>query len=81
MNDDRERDESGQFESEYTDQEIIQAVRLSEPAGTQEVADELGIARQSVDYRLRKLLDQGRVKKKKIGNSLAWSVSEEYENH
>lgn len=76
MNDDRERDESGQFEPEYTDDEIIQAVQLSEPAGTQEVADELGIARQSADYRLRKLLEQGRVKKKKIGNSLAWSVSE-----
>lgn len=76
MNDDRERDESGQFEVEHTDDEIIQAVRLNEPAGTQEVADELGIARQSADYRLRKLLNQGRVEKKMIGNSLAWEVSE-----
>lgn len=75
MSDDRERDERGQFEPEHTDDEIIQAVRLNEPAGTQEVADELGIARQSVDYRLRKLLDQGRVEKQKIGNSLAWKVS------
>ena len=76
MSGDRERDDSGQFEPEYTDEEIIQAVRLNEPAGTQEVADELGIARQSVDYRLRKLLDQGHVEKQKIGNSLVWRVSE-----
>lgn len=76
MNDDRERDESGQFEAEHTDDEIIQAVRLNEPAGTQEVADELEIARQSADYRLRRLLDQGRVEKKMIGNSLAWEVTE-----
>jgi len=76
MNGDRERNESGQYEPEYTDDEIIQAIRSNEPAGTQEVADELGLARQSVDYRLRKLLDQGRVEKQKIGNSLAWRVSE-----
>lgn len=76
MDGDRERNESGRFEPEYTDEEVIKAVRANEPAGTKEVADELGIARQSADYRLRRLLDEERVLKKKVGNSLVWSVEE-----
>lgn len=76
MDEDRERNEGGQFKPEYTDEEVIDAVRAHEPAGTKEVADKLGIARQSADYRLRRLLDEGRVSKKKVGNSLVWSVEE-----
>jgi predicted transcriptional regulator len=76
MGGDRERNEGGQFEPEYTDEEVIETVAENEPAGTTEVADELGIARQSADYRLRRLLDDKRVSKKKIGNSLVWSVEE-----
>lgn len=76
MGGDRERNEGGQFEPEYTDEEVIEAVAENEPAGTTEVADELGIARQSADYRLRRLLDDDRVSKKKVGNSLVWSVDE-----
>jgi len=76
MGGDRERNEGGQFEPEYTDEEVVEAVAENEPAGTTEVADELGIARQSADYRLRRLLDEERVSKKKVGNSLVWSVDE-----
>ncbi|ELZ96640.1 winged helix-turn-helix transcriptional regulator [Haloferax sulfurifontis] len=76
MGGDRERNEGGQFEPEYTDEEVIEAVAENEPAGTTEVADELGIARQSADYRLRRLLDDDRISKKKVGNSLVWSVDE-----
>lgn len=76
MGGDRERNEGGQFEPEYTDEEVVEAVAENEPAGTTEVADELGIARQSADYRLRHLLDDERVSKKKVGNSLVWSVEE-----
>jgi predicted transcriptional regulator len=76
MGGDRERNEGGQFEPEYTDEEVVEAVAENEPAGTTEVADELGIARQSADYRLRRLLDDERVSKKKVGNSLVWSVEE-----
>lgn len=74
MGEDRERDEGGRFEPEHPDEAVLDAVRNHEPAGTKEVADELGIARQSADYRLRRLLDDGRVSKKKVGNSLVWSV-------
>lgn len=76
MGEDRERNEGGRFEPEYTDEEVLEAVRTHEPAGTKEVADELGVARQSADYRLRSLLDEGRISKKKVGNSLVWSVEQ-----
>jgi len=76
MDEDRERNERGRFESEHTNEVVIDAVQKHEPAGTKEVADELGIARQSADYRLRRLLDEGRVSKKKVGNSLIWSAEE-----
>ncbi|WP_318566920.1 winged helix-turn-helix domain-containing protein [Salinigranum marinum] len=76
MDEDRERNEGGRFEPEHTDEEVLDAVQKHEPAGTKEVADELGIARQSADYRLRRLLDEGRVSKKKVGNSLVWSAEE-----
>lgn len=76
MDDDRERDSSGQYQPEYSDTEIIRAVEKHEPAGTQEIADELDIARQSADYRLRKLEDQGKLSVKKVGGTLVWSASD-----
>lgn len=76
MGEDRTRNEGGRYESEHTDEEVLEAVREHQPAGTQEVADELGVARQSADYRLRQLLDDGRVSKKKVGNSLVWFPEE-----
>lgn len=55
-----------------SDEEVLEAVRTHEPAGTREVAENLGIARQSADYRLRNLEEEGRVKSKKIGRELVW---------
>ena len=76
MGEERERNERGRFEPEHSDEAVLEAVRKHEPAGTSDIADELGIARQSADYRLRRLLDEGYVMKQKIGNSLAWSADE-----
>lgn len=61
----------------YSPEVYIDAVREHEPAGTTEIADAVGVARQSADYRLRQLEDQGLVTSKKIGNSLAWSLVED----
>ena len=74
MGDSRDRNEEGQYEPAYTDEEIVDAVKKHEPASTQEIASEFDIARQSADYRLRKLADQGIIDKNKIGNSLSWTV-------
>ena len=70
MGDDRNQD--GRFTQKHTDEDVIAAVRAHEPAATSEVASELGIARQSADYRLRRLRDDGRVNSKKIAASLVW---------
>jgi predicted ArsR family transcriptional regulator len=75
--DDKERNESGRYKPEHSDEEFVRAVVAHEPAGTSEVADELGIARQGADYRLRRLEEEGRVSKKKVGNSLVWLVERE----
>jgi len=69
------RDERGQFTPQYDDEEILDAVRNHEPAGTSEVADALGCTTQNADYRLRKLRDAGRVESKKVGRSLVWTLS------
>lgn len=61
----------------HSAEEYIDAVREHEPAGTTEIADAVGVARQSADYRLRQLETQGLVKNKKIGNSLVWSLVED----
>lgn len=68
----KDRNSEGRFTQQHTDDDVVAAVRAHEPAATSEVANELGIARQSADYRLRKLRDAGRVSSKKIAASLVW---------
>lgn len=59
------------------DDEVVRAVREYEPAATSEVGDALGIYRQSADYRLQQLEEEGRVRSKVVGNSLVWMVAGE----
>lgn len=61
----------------HSDEEYLDAVRKLEPAGTSDIADAVGVVRQSADYRLRKLEDEGAVTSTKIGNSLAWRLADE----
>ena len=70
-----QRNERGQFTPQYDDEEVLDAVRDHEPAGTSDVADALGCTTQNADYRLRKLRDAGRVESKKVGRSLVWTLS------
>ncbi|WP_256684915.1 winged helix-turn-helix domain-containing protein [Halococcus qingdaonensis] len=72
-----ERDERGRYAPDHTDADILEAVREHDPAGTSEVADQLGIARQSADQRLRKLEEAGRVHRKKIGAVAVWWLDDE----
>ena len=71
---DRKRTEDGTYAPTVSDEEIIEAVGENEPAGTSEVGETVGMSRQNADYRLRKLEEQGKVQKKKIGRTLAWSL-------
>jgi len=64
-------------EERYPDEVYIDAVRENEPAATSEVAQEVGVARQSADYRLRRLEEKGKTTSKMIGGSLAWMVPDD----
>ena len=70
----RDRDNSGRFKPQVSDAEILEAVREHEPAGTSEVGEAVGVARQNADYRLRRLEEEGKVRGKKVGRSLVWTV-------
>lgn len=71
---DRKRTPEGTYAPTVSDDEIIEAVKENQPAGTAEVGEAVELSRQNADYRLRKLEDQGKVQKKKIGRTLAWSL-------
>lgn len=64
------------MEDRHSDEEYLDAVREQEPAATSEIAEVVGVARQSADYRLRKLEDERKVTSKTIGNSLSWSLAD-----
>ncbi|WP_390185330.1 hypothetical protein [Haladaptatus pallidirubidus] len=68
MTDDRERDTSGQFAEETTDDDILMAMRESEfPAVTARwVADVLEIERPSAHRRLEELHEGGEVERGKL---------------
>jgi predicted transcriptional regulator len=71
-----ERDEDGQFTARVPDEEILDAVRDLEPAGTADVGEAVGLARQNADYRLRRLEEAGCVDRQKIGPTLVWSIAD-----
>jgi DNA-binding transcriptional ArsR family regulator len=69
-----DRGEDGTFTPQVPDDEILDAVAELEPAGTADVGEAVGLARQNADYRLRQLRDDGRVESAKIGGALAWAT-------
>ncbi len=54
--------------------EVIEAVQATQPAGTSDIAEYLGIEWQGADHRLRQLRDEGNVESDKIGGSLMWTL-------
>jgi DNA invertase Pin-like site-specific DNA recombinase len=62
-------------QTKVTDEELKAAVKELTPAGTQEVADHVGLTRQAVDYRLQKIEDRYEtpwVWSKMIGPTKVW---------
>lgn len=60
---------------EVTDEELKTAVKELTPAGTQEVAEHVGLTRQAADYRLQQIEDRHSnpwVWSKKIGPTKVW---------
>lgn len=57
---------------EYTDDDFLMAVQRHAPAGTSEVADEVGCTRPLAHERLNDLADDGDIKRKQIGKVVVW---------
>ena len=56
----------------YTDDEFIKAVQEHSPASTSEVAESVGCTRPSADGRLKELVEEGEIRRKKIGKVQVW---------
>lgn len=72
-----ERDDRGHFQPEHDDREYLETVARREPAGTSEIAEAVGVTRQNADQRLRRLEEDGKIRSKKIGTSLVWTLEED----
>lgn len=62
-------------QGEVTDEDLKAAVKELTPAGTKEVADDVGLTRQATDYRLQQIEDRHQdpwVWSKKIGPTKVW---------
>lgn len=62
---------------QYSDGDFLDAVAKHTPASTSEVANEVGCTRRNADMRLKKLADEGKVKRKKIAASQVWTLVED----
>ena len=71
----RTRDEGGRFAEKLSEQGILKLFdRIGDPFLTApEIAEEFGVTRQAVTYRLKKMQEGGLVDRKKAGaNSVGW---------
>jgi len=74
----KDRDEeSGQYTDTYSAEAMVEAIReLGRFAGTSDVAEEVGCARDTAYKKLKKLQDENRVESRKVGGALVWHVVE-----
>lgn len=78
--DDRPRRSSGEFQTEVSDEELLDVLREAETPvlSASMVADRLPIGRQAVYERLQAMVDEGRVGRLKVGGrAVVWWSDEE----
>lgn len=75
----RDRDESGRYSRQITDEKVLQVFDKFEDERSQtvlsatNVAEHLGCTRQAADQRLRDLEEEGKVRKHQLGKrNVAW---------
>jgi DNA-binding MarR family transcriptional regulator len=74
----RKRDEdTGQYTETATDDEILEFLAENDGAGTGDVADRFDYEQPSAYRRLKRLEEEGRVRSRRIGGSLLWTIVEE----
>jgi hypothetical protein len=73
--DDEQRDpDSGKYTKRFSDAEVVDVVSDLEPAGTVNIAEELGCTQQSAYDRLRALEEAGDVTSEMIGGNRVWML-------
>lgn len=75
MTDDRRDPETGQFSETFSDAELVEAVKNSEPIGTSEIAEQFGCTQQAAYNRLSRLEDNEKISSKLVGGSRVWMSS------
>lgn len=73
---DRDREEdTGQFTTEYTDEDFIQALNdLDGSASTSEIANMISCDRRTAYLRLNQLKEDDQIVGRKVGNSILWEI-------
>lgn len=74
---DRDRDEeSGKFTEEYPLQEFLDALSELGPSGTTDISSYIGCDRRTAYLKLKTLEEEGKIRSRKVGNSLLWERAE-----
>jgi predicted transcriptional regulator len=74
---DRDRDkESGKFTEEYPREDFLEALAELGQSGTTDISDYLGCDRRTAYLKLKSLENDGKIRSRKVGNSLLWELSE-----
>lgn len=69
---DRDRNESGQYERELSDEMFLGAVHDLDTPTTTDIAEAVDCDRTSARYRLGLLEDEGEIESTKVGPALVW---------
>ena len=77
MPNDKRDEKSGRFSEKFSDEEFIAAIRERDLPSTSEVADAVGCKYRTAYGRLGELEDDGRIKRREIGNSLVWLTEDD----
>lgn len=71
----RMKGNKGHFETQYPVSDFLDAIEeLGGLAGTSDVAEEVGCARDTAYKKLKKLQEEERVSSRKVGGALVWEV-------
>jgi len=68
-------DQSGPFEKEHSDADLLAFIEENEVVTTKEVAVEFDYHIQTARRRLKALHDEGRIEQKDVGKRFVWWVS------
>jgi len=62
---------------QFSDADFLRAVEKHSPASTSEVAEEVGCTRRNADNRLKRLAEEGQLRRKKIAATQVWTLIED----